>query len=134
MPWRFACLSIDGVTGTLQSSGAAAELQIGGLDPKWKRAAGVLLGLVCPHSLLCLSHPEWEFCVREKKKNKLFWEVLFGLSSVLCSSRHTGDAVLFGTFPYPNFLSASIISSSLNCQLTSAGLSTSALEVTWYTT
>lgn len=77
-------------------------------------------GLFLSCSLLSLQHRIWVLCQRGKKPTR-FWDVLFGwlwcLGSVLCSSIHTGDAVLFRPFLYHSFLPASIISSFLNCQI-----------------
>lgn len=101
--------------------GAAAGFQSRGYNPTWKKAAGILLGLVLV-LLSCLSVPP-RMGVLCQRGQKICFEMC------CLATPHGWLWVLFRTFLYPSFLPALMMSSLLNHQLTGAGLSTSALEV-----
>lgn len=129
--WHFACLS----TNTPQPSFSTSRAPNAILHRKELLESCLALFQSC--SLLSLSHLAWEFCASERKNclercclaQMAGWEgrALYFAPAVTqvmqCCSGH-----------FSGFLPASIISSSLNCQRTGAGLSTSGLEVIWCTT
>lgn len=98
--------------------GAAAGFQSWGYDPTWKKNYWNSAGDCFSVALLPLCSTQNGSFESERPKN-LFWGVLF-VHPPMAACEYCSE--FFS-------LSARIMSSLLNCQLTGVGLSTSALEV-----
>lgn len=119
--WHFACLSFDGAASTLQSSWSSSRIPKSGVRSYMEKSRWNSAGACFSRALLPLRSTQNGSFVSERPKN------LFG---ICCLATPCGWlCLLFRTFLYPSFLPALIMSCLLNCQLTGARLSTSALEV-----